>query len=148
MQEPFLKGFQEVIEGYLGLIGLDLMAPVIYQEFSFSWQFLSVVKFTFKVCLFSPIQVSLNDPAGIIIPYDVPWFSKVSIIGVGMRTHAGVAARMFKSLAEESINIHSITTSEIKISCLIEAKYGELALRVMHDAFGLKGGAGTREMDL
>jgi aspartate kinase len=74
--------------------------------------------------------------------------AKLSIVGIGMRTHAGVAAKMFKSLADEGINIHSITTSEIKISCLIEAKYGELALRVMHDAFGLKDGAGTREMDL
>jgi aspartate kinase len=74
--------------------------------------------------------------------------AKLSIVGIGMRTHAGVAAKMFKSLADEGINIHSITTSEIKISCLIEAKYGELALRVMHDAFGLKDRAGTREMDL
>ena len=59
-----------------------------------------------------------------------------------------ISSKMFQSLAREGINIHSITTSEIKISCLIEAKYGELALRVLHDVFGLKSGAGKRELDL
>jgi len=74
--------------------------------------------------------------------------AKLSIVGIGMRSHAGVAAEMFKALAGEGINIYSITTSEIKISCLIEAKYGELATRVLHDAFGLEAGAGTKDMDL
>jgi aspartate kinase len=55
---------------------------------------------------------------------------------------------MFKVLADEGINIHSIGTSEIKISCLIEAKYGELATRVLHDAFGLEAGVGPKDMDL
>lgn len=64
--------------------------------------------------------------------------SKVSIIGVGMRSHAGVASRMFSVLAKEGINILMISTSEIKISCAIEAKYTELAVRVLHDAFGLE----------
>ncbi len=64
--------------------------------------------------------------------------SKVSIIGVGMRSHAGVASRMFSILAKEGINILMISTSEIKISCAIEAKYTELAVRVLHDAFGLE----------
>jgi aspartate kinase len=64
--------------------------------------------------------------------------SKVSIIGVGMRSHAGVASRMFSVLARENINILMISTSEIKISCVIEAKYTELAVRVLHDAFGLE----------
>ncbi|MBF0497631.1 MAG: aspartate kinase [Deltaproteobacteria bacterium] len=62
---------------------------------------------------------------------------KVSVIGVGMRNHAGVAAKMFKTLSDENINIMMITTSEIKISCVIEGKYTELAVRVLHDAFGL-----------
>jgi aspartate kinase len=61
--------------------------------------------------------------------------AKVSIIGVGMRTHAGVAARMFRVLAAESINIEMIATSEIKISVVVNTKYGELAMRVLHDAF-------------
>ncbi len=63
--------------------------------------------------------------------------AKVSIIGVGMRNNAGVAARMFDALAAAGINILMISTSEIKISCVIEDKYGELAVRVLHDAFGL-----------
>ncbi len=63
--------------------------------------------------------------------------AKVSIIGVGMRTHAGVAKKMFETLAKENINIMMISTSEIKISCVIEEKYTELAVRVLHSAFGL-----------
>ncbi|MBQ4133452.1 MAG: aspartate kinase [Desulfovibrionaceae bacterium] len=62
---------------------------------------------------------------------------KVSVIGVGMRNHAGVAAKAFEALKEEGINILMISTSEIKITCLIEEKYGELAVRVLHDAFNL-----------
>jgi aspartate kinase len=61
--------------------------------------------------------------------------AKVSIVGVGMRTHAGVAARMFRVLAEESVNIEMISTSEIKVSVVVNAKYGELAMRALHDAF-------------
>ncbi len=63
--------------------------------------------------------------------------TKVSIVGVGMRSHAGVASTMFKTLAEESINIQMITTSEIKISVIIDEKYLELAVRALHSAFGL-----------
>ncbi len=63
--------------------------------------------------------------------------AKVSIIGVGMRVHAGIAKKMFAALAEKNINIMMISTSEIKISCVIEDKYTELAVRVLHDAFGL-----------
>jgi aspartate kinase len=61
--------------------------------------------------------------------------SKVSVVGVGMRTHAGVAAKMFQVLAAEGINIEMISTSEIKISVVIDAKYSELAVRVLHEAF-------------
>jgi aspartate kinase len=63
--------------------------------------------------------------------------AKVSIIGVGMRTHSGVAAKMFETLAKHGINIMMISTSEIKISCIIDAKYTELAVRTLHDAFEL-----------
>ena len=63
--------------------------------------------------------------------------AKVSIIGVGMRSHAGVAQKMFSALAKENINIMMISTSEIKVSCVIEEKYTELAVRVLHKAFGL-----------
>jgi len=64
--------------------------------------------------------------------------SKVSIIGVGMRSHTGVASKMFQALAGEGINIMMISTSEIKVSCVIEQKYTELAVRALHDAFGLE----------
>ena len=63
--------------------------------------------------------------------------SKVSIVGVGMRSHAGVALKMFEILARENIHVHLISTSEIKISCVIEAKYAELAVRALHDGFEL-----------
>jgi aspartate kinase len=62
---------------------------------------------------------------------------KISVIGVGMRSHAGVAAQMFKVLSEKGINIHAISTSEIKVSVLIEAAYAELAVRALHSAYGL-----------
>jgi aspartate kinase len=65
---------------------------------------------------------------------------KVSIIGAGMVSHAGVASKMFTALAKENINIIMISTSEIKISCVVGAKYGELAARVLHQAFGLEKG--------
>ena len=62
---------------------------------------------------------------------------KISVVGVGMRTHAGVAATMFKALAEKGINIQVITTSEIKVSVLIAEEYLELAIRALHSAYGL-----------
>lgn len=65
--------------------------------------------------------------------------SKVSVIGVGMKDHSGVASQMFTALGEKGINIHNISTSEIKISALIPADYTELAVRTLHDAFGLAG---------
>jgi len=63
--------------------------------------------------------------------------SKVSVVGVGMRSHAGVALKMFEILAADNIHIHLISTSEIKISCVIEAKYAELAVHSLHDGFDL-----------
>jgi aspartate kinase len=63
--------------------------------------------------------------------------AKISVVGVGMKSHAGVAATMFKSLADRGINIQAISTSEIKVSVLIEEDYTELAVRVLHTAYGL-----------
>ena len=63
--------------------------------------------------------------------------TKVSLVGVGMRSHANVAARMFKALSDENINIRMISTTEIKISIVIETKYLELAVRALHDEFEL-----------
>jgi aspartate kinase len=63
--------------------------------------------------------------------------AKVSVIGVGMRSHAGVAKTMFGALADKGVNIQVISTSEIKISVLIDAAYTELAVRALHAAYGL-----------
>jgi len=63
--------------------------------------------------------------------------AKISVTGVGMKSHSGVASKMFSTLARENINIRLISTSEIRISCVIEEKYSELAVRVLHSAFGL-----------
>ncbi|MEL7080866.1 MAG: aspartate kinase, partial [Pseudomonadota bacterium] len=67
--------------------------------------------------------------------------AKVSIVGIGMRSHAGVASKMFATLRDEGINIKVITTSEIKVSVLIDRKYMELAVQALHDAFGLDNAA-------
>jgi aspartate kinase len=64
--------------------------------------------------------------------------AKVSVVGIGMRSHAGVASQMFEALSRENINIRVITTSEIKISVLIDRKYMELAVQALHDTFGLE----------
>ena len=63
--------------------------------------------------------------------------AKISVVGIGMRSHSGVAQRMFSALAAENINIKVITTSEIKVSVLIDRKYMELAVQALHNAFGL-----------
>ena len=63
--------------------------------------------------------------------------AKVSVVGIGMRSHAGVAAKMFRALSEKGINIQAITTSEIKVSVLIDEAYTELAVRALHTAYGL-----------
>jgi aspartate kinase len=63
--------------------------------------------------------------------------TKVSVIGIGMRSHAGVAARAFQALAERRINIRAITTSEIKFSLLIDSAFTELAVRTLHSLYGL-----------
>jgi aspartate kinase len=63
--------------------------------------------------------------------------AKVSVIGIGMRSHAGVAAKAFRALADRQINIRAITTSEIKFSLLIDAAYTELAVRTLHSLYGL-----------
>ena len=65
---------------------------------------------------------------------------KLSIVGVGMRSHSGIASKMFRALAEENINIKMISTSEIKISVVIDEKYSELGVRCLHSAFELETG--------
>lgn len=86
------------------------------------------------------IEQTARDVGGGAIEYDND-VVKVSIVGLGMRSHAGVAAAMFRLLSDEGVNIQAISTSEIKVSCLIAAKYTELAVRTLHDGFGLDKGA-------
>ena len=83
------------------------------------------------------IVESLKDSIGAKDMSGADDIAKVSIIGLGMRSHSGVAARMFTALAREGINIEMISTSEIKISCVINRKYAELAVRALHDCFEL-----------
>jgi aspartate kinase len=66
-----------------------------------------------------------------------PNICKVSIVGAGMRSHPGVAAKMFSALSDEKINIMMISTSEIRVSCVIDEKYGELAVRILHKVFNM-----------
>ena len=73
---------------------------------------------------------------------------KISAVGVGMRSNAGIAAQMFQALADRGINILAITTSEIKVSVLIAEEYTELAVRVLHTAFGLDARERRREKPL
>ena len=68
---------------------------------------------------------------------------KVCIVGIGMRSHVGVASKMFRTLTDEGINIQMISTSEIKTSVVIDEKYTELAVRALHKAFGLESGPGA-----
>jgi len=72
---------------------------------------------------------------GLVADKDV---AKVSVVGIGMRSHTGVAQRMFAALADDGVNIQVITTSEIKVSVLIQRRYMELAVRSLHTAFGLE----------
>ncbi|KUJ80477.1 aspartate kinase [Ruegeria marisrubri] len=86
-------------------------------------------------------EKAMNEIKGVALNFDVlqiePDVAKVSVVGIGMRSQSGVAAKMFKVLSDEGINIKVITTSEIKISVLIERKYMELAVQALHDAFEL-----------
>jgi aspartate kinase len=83
------------------------------------------------------IETAVAEEIGAEDVYGDTNIAKVSVIGVGMKNHSGVAAIMFTTLARENINIIMISTSEIRISCIIEEKYAELAVRVLHTAFGL-----------
>jgi aspartate kinase len=83
-----------------------------------------VVKALAKKLKFGPVEIDSD-------------IAKVSIVGVGMRTHSGVAARMFRRLSKEGINIQAISTSEIRVSCVIGAKHAQLAVRALHTEFGL-----------
>jgi len=83
------------------------------------------------------ISQKVADKIGAVEVLTAREIAKVSVIGLGMKSHSGVAATMFQALADENINIRLISTSEIRISCVILAKYAELAVRALHSAFKL-----------
>jgi aspartate kinase len=96
--------------------------------------------FTVSKADFKKALKLVKETAGEIEAQDVlgdPGIAKISVVGAGMRSHAGVASKMFEALAKENINIQMISTSEIKVSCVVDEKYTELAVRILHDAFGL-----------
>ncbi len=103
-----------------------------YTDFTFT-----VSKSDFKKALIITKEAAGEINAGDVITDEN--ISKISMVGLGMRSHAGVATKMFETLAKEGINIQMISTSEIKISVVVDAKYTDLAVRVLHDAFGLSG---------
>jgi aspartate kinase len=138
MRVPDKPGVAARIFGPLG--DMDIVVDMIIQDVSeegFTNMTFTVSKGDMPKALeiMEGVAQGLN-AKGVISDEDI---AKVSIIGAGMRTHSGVAAKMFSALASEGINIQMISTSEIKISCVIEAKYVELAVRVLHRAFGLGG---------
>ncbi len=124
-------------------IVVDMIVQNVSQDGSTDISF-TVPKADYQKCVEIARALAQEIGAGKVTGDDK--IAKVSIVGVGMRTHSGVAARMFETLGKEKINIMMISTSEIKVSCVIEGKYAELAVRVLHDAFGLSEHAVTEEV--
>ncbi|MSM38050.1 MAG: aspartate kinase [Geobacter sp.] len=117
-------------------ISVDMIVQNVSEDGFTDFTF-TVTKADFKRALAITKEVSAEVNAKEVLTDEN--ISKISIVGVGMRSHAGVATKMFQALAQEGINIQMISTSEIKVSVIVDAKYTELAVRVLHDAFGLAG---------
>jgi len=115
-------------------ISVDMIVQNVSEDGSTDFTF-TVCKADFKKAVMITGEVAEKINARDILTDES--ISKVSVVGLGMRSHAGVATKMFQTLAKEGINIQMISTSEIKVSVVIDAKYTELAVRVLHDAFGL-----------
>ena len=118
-------------------ISVDMIVQNV-SEAGFTDFTFTVTKADFKKALAITKETAKEVEAGDVVTDEN--ISKISIVGLGMRSHAGVATKMFQTLAKEGINIQMISTSEIKISVVVDAKYTELAVRVLHEAFGLAGG--------
>ena len=117
-------------------ISVDMIVQNVSEDGFTDFTF-TVTKADFKRALAITKEVSAEVNAKEVLTDEN--ISKISIVGVGMRSHAGVATKMFQALAQEGINIQMISTSEIKVSVVVDAKYTELAVRVLHDAFGMAG---------
>jgi len=118
-------------------ISVDMIVQNV-SEAGFTDFTFTVTKADFKKALAITKETAKEVEAGDVVTDEN--ISKISIVGLGMRSHAGVATKMFQTLAREGINIQMISTSEIKISVIVDSKYTELAVRVLHEAFGLAGG--------
>jgi aspartate kinase len=116
-------------------INVDMIVQNISEEDGCTDMTFTVTKDEFEKALTITKEVAKDIGAKDVIGDNR--ISKVSVIGVGMRSHYGVASKMFEILSNEHINIQMISTSEIKISCVIEEKYTELAVRALHDGFNL-----------
>ncbi|MRR05684.1 MAG: aspartate kinase [Deltaproteobacteria bacterium] len=117
-------------------ISVDMIVQNVSEDGFTDFTF-TVTKADFKKALLITKEVAREIDARDVLTDDN--IAKVSIVGLGMRSHAGVATKMFETLAKEGINIQMISTSEIKVSVVIDAKYTELAVRVLHDVFELSG---------
>lgn len=117
-------------------ISVDMILQNVSEDGFTDFTF-TVTKADFKKALMITKEAAAEIHARDVLTDDN--ISKVSVVGLGMRSHAGVATRMFETLAKEGINIQMISTSEIKVSVVIDAKYTELAVRVLHDEFELSG---------
>ena len=116
-------------------INVDMIVQNISEEDCCTDLTFTVTKVDFKKALEISKKVAKQIGAKEVIGDDR--ISKVSVIGVGMRSHYGIASKMFTLLADEHINLQMISTSEIKISCIVEEKYTELAVRTLHDGFNI-----------
>jgi aspartate kinase len=117
-------------------ISVDMIVQNVSEDGFTDFTF-TVTKADFKKALLITKESAQEVEAGSVLSDEN--ISKISVVGVGMRSHAGVATKMFQALAREGINIQMISTSEIKVSVVVDAKYTELAVRVLHDAFGMAG---------
>lgn len=117
-------------------ISVDMIVQNVSHEGTTDFTF-TVTKADLKKALLITSEAAKDNQAKEVLADEN--ISKISIVGLGMRSHAGVATRMFAVLAKNNINIGMISTSEIKISVVIEEKYTELAVRVLHEEFGLAG---------
>lgn len=117
-------------------ISVDMIVQNVSQAGMTDFTF-TVTKADLKQALLITNEVALEIEAKQVLSDEN--ISKVSIVGLGMRSHAGVATTMFSALAASNINIQMISTSEIKISVVIDEKYTELAVRILHETFGLQG---------
>jgi aspartate kinase len=117
-------------------ISVDMIVQNVSEEGLTDFTF-TVTKADFKKALAITRETAKDISARDVVTDEN--IAKISIVGVGMRSHAGIATKMFQTLAGEGINIMMISTSEIKVSVVIDSKYTELAVRVLHNAFGMSG---------